>query len=351
MRRYEVEVGRRISFVLLEERIIMNEFDYIRKIKQPTYRQSSLIKGVGDDAAVIRGGTYDMVTAVDTFVENIHFSSKTMPSYYIGYRLLAANISDMAAMGAIPKFYLVSIIIPGNMKQEKLMDIHKGMDTLAKQYNMDLIGGDTVSGEELSLSITIIGHVNPNEVRYRSDAKPNDIVFVTGTLGDAALGLHLLQLNKKIKHSKYFIRKHQQPTPRIEFARKASKINRIALNDVSDGIANELQEISDASNVDIIIDDDTIPISDELKEVRTTKENEWKYFGGEDFELVGTVAESDFAILQSIGEGLDIQVTKIGKVLFKQAKKPQVFVRKQNTISRLENRGYTHLSRSIEDEI
>src|SRR5699024_6283339 len=87
------------------------------------------------------------------------------------------------------------------------------------------------------------------------DAKPNDIIFVTGTLGVAALGLHLLQLNKKIKHSKYFIRKHQQPTPRIEFARKASKINRIALNDVSDGIANELQEISDASNVDIIIDD------------------------------------------------------------------------------------------------
>src|SRR5699024_8267014 len=125
MRRYEVEIGCRISIVLREERIIMNEFDYIRKIKQRTYRQSSLIKGVGDDAAVIRGKTYDMVTAVYIFVESIHFSSKTMPSYYIGYRLLAANISDMAAMGAIPKFYLVSIIIPGNMKQEKLMDIHK----------------------------------------------------------------------------------------------------------------------------------------------------------------------------------------------------------------------------------
>src|SRR5699024_3759756 len=145
-------------------------------------------------------------------------------------------------------------------------------------------------------------HVNPNEVRYRSDAKPNDIIFVTGTLGDAALGLHLLQLNKKIKHSKYFIRKHQQHTPRIEFARKASKINRIALNDVSDGIGNELQAICNASTIDSIIDDDAIPISDELNEERATKENEWKYFGGEDFELVGSVSESDFAILQSIGE-------------------------------------------------
>src|SRR5699024_7202081 len=169
----------------------------------------------------------------------------------------------------IPKFYLVSIIIPDNMKREKLMDIHNGMDTLAKQYNMDLIGGDTVSGEELSLSVTIIGHVNPNEVRYRSDAKPNDIVFVTDTLGDAALGLHLLQINKKIKHSKYFVSKHQHHNPVIEFAHKASKINRIALNDVSDGIAYELQEISDASNVYIIIDDDASLISDELKEVRT----------------------------------------------------------------------------------
>jgi len=329
----------------------MNEFDYIRKIKQPTYRQSSLIKGVGDDAAVIRGGSRHIVTAVDTFVENVHFTAKTMPPFYIGYRLLAANISDIAAMGAIPKFFLVSIIIPDDMKQDELLEIHKGMDTLAKQYNMDLIGGDTVSGEILSLSITIIGYVHDNEVRYRSDAAPNDIVFVTGTLGDAALGLHLLQYDKTIKHRSYFVRKHQQPTPRVEFARKARKISRMALNDVSDGIANELQEISDASNVDIIIDDHAIPISCELKDVQLAKQNEWKYYGGEDFELVGTIPEHDFDTLQQIGKELDIQVTKIGNVLIKQAEKTQVFVREENTIRRLENKGYTHLSGSIEDEI
>ena len=329
----------------------MNEFDYIRKVKQPTYRQSSLIKGIGDDAAVIRGGAHDIVTAVDTFVENVHFTAKTMPPFYIGYRLLAANISDIAAMGAIPKFFLVSIIIPDNMKQDELMEIHKGMETLAKQYKMDLIGGDTVSGEELCLSITIIGYVNDNEVRYRSDAKPNDIVFVTGTLGDASLGLRLLQYDKKVKHRSYFIRKHQQPSPRVEFARKASKISRMALNDVSDGIANELKEISDASNVDIIIDDHAIPISSQLKEVQTTKQNEWKYYGGEDFELVGTVPENDFEILRKIGKELNIQVTKIGNAFLKQAKEPQVFVREKNIIRRLESKGYIHLSRSTENEI
>src|SRR5699024_11220843 len=120
--------------------------------------------------------------------------------------------------------------------------------------------------------------------------------------------------------------KYQQQNQQIEFARKASKINRRALNDVSDGIANEVQEISDASNVDIIIDDDAIPISDELKEVRTRKENEWKYFGGEDFELVGTVEESDFAILQSNGEGHDLLVSIIEKLIIIQSKMTLVFV-------------------------
>lgn len=329
----------------------MNEFDYIRKIKQTTYRQSSLMKGIGDDAAVIRGGVHHIVTAVDTFVENVHFTFKTVPSFYIGYRLLAANISDIAAMGAIPAYYLVSIIIPDDLGKDKLMNIHKGMDTLARQYHMDLIGGDTVSGEELSLSITIIGYVKDSEVRYRSDAQTSDIVFVTGKLGDAALGLHLLQNNKTIKHSDYFIQKHQQPSPRVEFARKGSQIRRMALNDVSDGIANELQEICDASNVDIIIDDHAIPISSELKEIQPTKQDEWKYYGGEDFELVGTVPEGDFKKLQTIGKELGIQVTKIGNVLCKQTKIPQVHVRKNNKVSRLENKGYIHLSRRTEDEI
>src|SRR5699024_8248171 len=138
----------------------MNEFELTDAIKQQTYRQTSLIKGVGDDAAVFRSDGYDVVTAVDTFVENVHFSKKTMDEVDIGYRVLAVNISDIAAMGALPKFYLVSIVIPPHLSDQQVQRIFKGMEQIASIYKMDLIGGDTVSGDTLMISVTVIGYVH-----------------------------------------------------------------------------------------------------------------------------------------------------------------------------------------------
>src|SRR5690625_2315994 len=104
----------------------MDEFEFIGHIMQQTYKQSSIVKGVGDDAAVFRSATNDVVTAVDTFVENIHFTAKTTTPFQIGYRALAANISDIAAMGATPKFYLVSIVVPSRIEKETLIQIYEG---------------------------------------------------------------------------------------------------------------------------------------------------------------------------------------------------------------------------------
>src|SRR5690625_3253316 len=163
----------------------MDEFSFIDSIKQPYYHQSGLIKGIGDDAAVFRQRSQDIVTAVDTFVDGVHFSRRTMLPYHIGYRALAANISDMAAMGATPSFYLVSITIPKTWESNELREIFEGMKLLAKKYQMDLIGGDTVSGGELVISITVIGYVNEKRARYRNLAKNGDTVFVTGTVGDS----------------------------------------------------------------------------------------------------------------------------------------------------------------------
>ena len=132
----------------------MDEFKFIDSIKQNTYKQSSLIKGIGDDAAVFRQNYQDVVTAVDTFVENVHFSRKTMDPYHIGYRVLAANISDMAAMGATPAYYMISIVIPENWSEAELQEIYQGMGGIASTYKMDLIGGDTVGGSELLVLLT-----------------------------------------------------------------------------------------------------------------------------------------------------------------------------------------------------
>src|SRR5699024_3573657 len=186
----------------------MDEFQFIDSIKQTTYNQPSLLKGIGDDAAVLRASNKDVVTAVDTFIEGIHFSKKTMNLFQAGYRILAANISDMAAMGAQPKFYLVSIVIPEGIKDEQLADIYAGMNDIATQYKMDLIGGDTVSGNQLVMSVTIIGDVERGKARYRSDAKPHDIVFVTGTLGASRAGLELLLTEKNIDANEELIKIH-----------------------------------------------------------------------------------------------------------------------------------------------
>src|SRR5699024_5500806 len=163
----------------------MDEFALIEIIKQKTYRQSGLIKGIGDDGAVFRNRSSDIVTCVDTFVDRVHFSQETMSFYHVGYKCLAVNISDLCAMGASPSFYLVSIVVPDSVGSDYIKQIYDGMDAFAKRYAIDLIGGDTVSGEQLMITVTAIGNVPENRVRYRSTAQIGDYIFVTGTLGDA----------------------------------------------------------------------------------------------------------------------------------------------------------------------
>lgn len=320
----------------------MDEFKLIDAIKQKTYRQPSLIKGVGDDAAVFRKINKDIVTAVDTFVENVHFTKQTLSFKQIGYRALAANISDLAAMGASPLFYLVSIVIPKGVSDQSLVEIFTGMKELAMQYNMDLIGGDTVSGQQLVLSVTVIGEVAKNKARYRSDAKNNDVVFVTGTLGDARAGLEILLGRANVERQKRLIQKHQMPTPRVTFVQTLEKLRRLALNDISDGVANELHEIAASSGVTIEIDAMKIPISDELKQFSQKEQTEWKLFGGEDFELVGTVAKTDFSFVENVGKKLGVKVTEIGNVSYNRQRQGEVFIYQNGKWEKLKKHGYIH---------
>jgi thiamine-monophosphate kinase len=322
----------------------MDEFSFIESIKQKSYKQPSLIKGIGDDAAVFRETQKDIVTAVDTFVEDIHFSKQTMQAYHVGYRSLAANLSDMAAMGAEPAYYLVSIVIPEHWSMEELSDIFKGMKTLASNYNIDLIGGDTVSGEKLVISITVIGFVDENQVRYRHDAKAGDVVFVTGTLGDSQAGFYILTNPGDYENEAYYIKKHQLPEPQIAYSRSLYKIPRLSLNDISDGIANEAAEIAEASKVSITIHGDAIPTSSTYHQFPKELQQEWKYYGGEDFEILGTLPENSWPYAEQMAELHGVKVTKIGKVS-NERESGTVYVKNNEKINVLPKKGYTHLSR------
>src|SRR5699024_5771517 len=324
----------------------MDEFEFIEHIRQKTYHHSSLLRGIGDDAAVFQLNQEAIVTAVDTFVENIHFQKDTISPSDIGYRALAANLSDLAAMGAEPMFYLASIVVSDSWSSDEIKDIFSGLDELAEQFQIDLIGGDTVSGSELVLSITVIGKGKAKQLRYRHDAKTGDIVFVTGTLGDARAGLHILLEETSENYPKYLnlIKKHQRPTPRVTFANKLASIGRIALNDVSDGIANEAYELAKSSHVDIHLLDEKIPVQSKLYHHFTEEQvKRWKYFGGEDFELLGTVSEEEWPIVQAIAEESNLLITKIGKVSHVLEQNPTVRVLKEGHWSTLQQLGYTHL--------
>ncbi|MBN6205194.1 thiamine-phosphate kinase [Ralstonia pickettii] len=319
----------------------MDEFSLIRKIKQNHYQQSSLVKGIGDDAAVLRETNNDLVVTVDTFVEGVHFTTETMDAFHIGYRGLAANFSDMAAMGATPLYYLVSIVVPRGWEEDSISDIFIGMRQLAVQHDTDLIGGDTVSGKELVLSITVIGKVEKNAARYRSDAKTGDIVFVTGTLGDASAGLHLLQQKINMNDKDYFINRHRAPVPRIEIARGLTHLKRVALNDVSDGIASEAHEIAEASQVSIILKDKNIPVHPSFTQFSPDLQTKWKYFGGEDFELLGTVSQIDWPNVQKTAKALNLKISEIGYVTHKEM--DYVYLKKDGVLKPLTKAGYTHL--------
>lgn len=322
----------------------MDEFSFIKSIQQKTYYQSNLVKGVGDDTAVLRETTKDIVMAVDIFTEGVHFSRKTMTPLDIGYRALAANISDIAAMGAVPTSYLIGVVVPDHWTFEELDCIFKGMKELASSYQMDLIGGDTVSGDQLTLSITIMGVVEKEKARYRNQAEDGDIVFVTGTLGDSRAGLNILTSNQKVKHQDYFIARHRRPDPRVQFAQRLTSIKRLALNDISDGIANEAKEIAEASDVTLTLSELALPTSKYFNQFTIEQQLQWKLFGGEDFELLGTVSKEDWDIVQLAAKETDTKVTKVGYVSSK-AENYVYLINKDSEKVILNNDGYTHLSR------
>lgn len=319
----------------------MDEFSFIDSIKQDTYRQSSIIKGVGDDAAVFRQSSEDIVVAVDTFVEHVHFSNKTMEASQIGHRVLAANLSDIAAMGAKPAFYLVSIVISEHSSMQDMSEIFKGMRSLADRYRMDLIGGDTVSGQEMAITVTVIGYVAQKKARYRSDARDGDIVFVTGTLGDSQAGFHVLNNPGDYTDEAYYAKKHRSPIPQIEFAQNLQRIDRVALNDISDGIGNEATEIAKAAQVSIHLYEDKLPISESYSQFTPELQKKWKLFGGEDFELVGTVMKANWKSVQKAANEVGIRVTEIGHV--SQYHNNYVYLHKDDRQVALKKDGYNHL--------
>jgi thiamine-monophosphate kinase len=275
----------------------MNEFELIKLVTMSAPAQKEgLIRGVGDDCAVINGsGTKDFLVTTDALFENVHFKLEWISPRTLGRKALSVSISDIAAMGGRPLFYLVTIGIPKDFPLKDIEAIFEGMAQVATLHRMALIGGDTCSSlNGLFISITAIGDIDKGKSIYRNGAMIGDSVYVTGTLGHAALGLACLEKGIRNMEVREFIRKHDDPTPRVAIGQWLMSSTCVSsMIDISDGLVSDLNHIAESSNVEIKVFADQIPLAEAF--ARTANMNgkdalKLALTGGEDYELAFTVS-------------------------------------------------------------
>ncbi|WZY00466.1 thiamine-phosphate kinase [Bacillus sp. FSL W7-1360] len=332
-----------------------DEFAFIDSITPKKTYQSRVRVGIGDDAAVYESDSrYEEVVCVDTMVEGIHFRKDTLSARQIGRKALGINVSDLAAMGARPQFYLVAIAIPTTWSADEVREIYKGMNLLADPLEMDLIGGDTVSSPScLMITVTAIGVVEAGRALKRSMAQPGDVVFVTGPVGGSAAGFSLL--NEQTRHGvftaeeQHYILCHQEVAPQVALGRIcASSGGRIALNDVSDGLASEAHELAVASGVQLVLDrEEIVALSPQLHGVDEETGLKWSLYGGEDFQLLGTTSKDQLTSLQQQASAIGRSFYPVGSV---RAGVPSVYIKKEEQEVLLAKKGFNHFRHGDEND-
>jgi thiamine-monophosphate kinase len=261
----------------------LGEFGLIRAISKGATSPKEVIVGIGDDTAVVSVQSRNLLLLTcDPVIEGVHFTSSAKP-FDIGWKAMARNLSDIAAMGGIPKYALVAASFPKTYKASKAFEIHRGLKAAAKKFDVTIIGGDTSSDRHLHLTVTLIGEIQKKELVTRAGAKQGDLLCVTGKLGGSIFGKHL------------------SFTPRILEARfLAQNFKPTAMMDVSDGLASDLQRLSEQSKVGFEIWTDEIPVSEILKSKVKNKNEQIRraLSDGEDYELLFTISKKKFNELQ-----------------------------------------------------
>jgi len=302
----------------------ISELDIIDKIQElfGFTADSSVLKGIGDDCAVIRKDikTCFLVTT-DTLVAGVHFDLAWHPPFLLGRKAAAVNLSDIAAMGGEPRFALLSVALPGSVPAW-LDEFLAGFHEMLQEYNTCLVGGDTVkSSNDLSITVTVIGEATEDSICYRSGAISDDLIFVSGFLGDAAAGLDLCRagLSRDNPGHHQLLNAHLDPQPQVQLGRILAKSGLVhAMMDISDGLATDLAHICTESKVGAEILRDRLPVSEALKSVAEKSEKpvlDWVIKGGEDYQLLFTVSpDHELELRQLIAEQTGKEIFAIGRI-------------------------------------
>ena len=334
----------------------IGEFGFIESIKKECITSlKDVIKGIGDDCAVF--GPYSgrvFLFTTDMLVEDTHFLKGNITPYQLGWKTIAVNLSDIAAMGGRPLFLLISLAIPAEMNVELIQDFYKGMKDICEHYEVNILGGDTVaSPDKLVISVSLIGDAKENEVLYRSGARPGDSIYVTGNIGDSSAGLKILknEISPPKSIASHFIKIHNEPKPLIKTGRiiAASQLAS-AMIDLSDGLLSDLGHICKESGVGAMLFKKKIPISSELKLLASrVKFNpiDLAFSGGEDYLLLLTVPKAkikDFEILYKDKGSSPLYL--IGEI---REEKGVRMVNDDGSIEEISIRGFNHFSPSFLD--
>jgi thiamine-monophosphate kinase len=291
----------------------LGEFGLIERVRRtmPTSRGVGL--GIGDDAAWVRAETDSFFVTADLLLEDIHFDLNWTSLSDLGYKTLAVNLSDIAAMGGTPAYLTLSLGIPRNFTSKELDRFYRGVKSLAVEHNVAVVGGDTSVADKLLISACLIGHAPYRPIR-RSGAKLRNDIYVTGTLGDSALGLQILKSKMaRKKGAAYLLNRHHKPTPRLAVgASLARKGLATAMIDVSDGLMQDLGHICEASLVGARIWEETLPLSGAYREVIGKEGTRYALTGGEDYELLFCARQSNRQIIDQLQHQLNVPLTRIG---------------------------------------
>jgi thiamine-monophosphate kinase len=335
----------------------LGEFGLIDRIsKKFTLENQSSLTGIGDDAAVIDAGDDCILISTDMLVEGIHFNFSYVPIHHLGYKAVAVNVSDIAAMNGKAEQITVSLALSNRFSVEAIDALYAGIKAACDNYKVDLVGGDTTtSSSGLVISITVIGRAKKDKIAYRTGAKHNDILCVTGDLGAAFMGLQVLEREREIflanpsmqpdiEKYEYMVGRQLKPEARtdIVFDLAEANVKPTSMIDVSDGLASELFHLSKNSDVGIRIYEDKIPIDHLTYETAI----EFKLDpitcalnGGEDYELLFTIPQSD---QEKIKNHPDIHF--IGYI--HERKNENLLVTKQGTAVPLQAQGWDHFRKA-----
>ncbi|MCE9678071.1 thiamine-phosphate kinase [Shewanella sp. AS1] len=269
---------------------------------------------IGDDCALVNPAAHKSIAiSCDTLVENIHFFPD-MPARALGYKSLAVNLSDLASMGAEPAWMTLAITLP-DIDEDWLSEFSSGLHQVAEYYGVALVGGDTTRGPK-SITITINGQVPEGKALTRSGAKNGDWIYVTGHLGDSALGLDILRGTQHFEPAlnEYFIERHYHPTPRVLAGQALRELASSAI-DISDGLVGDIGHVLKRSKVGAVIEVDTIPLSTQMREaVPIEQALGYALTGGEDYELLFTVPEFQRGALEVALSHAGVSFAKIGQI-------------------------------------